>query len=86
MAVALVVLDSNFLVDSMVNYRLEMVACLVAMVGLGLVDIPLDFLDILVADCIQRSDNLDLEEKVIFDPKKQVKLQRLLLKNPERNR
>lgn len=65
MAVALVVLDSNFLVDSMVNYRLEMVACLVAMVGLGLVDIPLDFLDILVADCIQRSDNLDLEEKVI---------------------
>ena len=86
MAVALVVLDSNFLVDSMVNYRLEMVACLVAMVGLGLVDLPLDFLDIMVADCIQRSDNLDLEEKVIFDPKKQVKLQRLLLKNPERNR
>lgn len=65
---ALVVLDSNFLVDSLVNYRLEMVACLVAVVGLGLVDIPLDFLDILVADCIQRSDNLDLEEKVGVSP------------------
>lgn len=52
LALALVVLDTNFLVYSLVNCCLELVACLVGLVDLDLVGLPMGILVILVANHI----------------------------------
>ena len=60
MAVALVVLDSALLVYTLAYYRLAVVACLVGLVGVGMVAFSMDFLVILVGYCFQGTDNFAL--------------------------
>src|SRR3989344_3400610 len=62
LALALVVLDSNFLVYSLVGNRVVVVAGLVAVVDVGVVDLALDLLAYLVVDSFQRGDDLDVEK------------------------
>ena len=61
---ALVVLDSTFLVYSLAYYWLAVVVGVVALVDVGVVDLALDFLAYLVADSFQRGDDLDVEKRL----------------------
>ena len=61
LALAMVVLDSNALVYTLASDCLAVVACLVAVVDLGLVGFPMGFLAVLVDYLVQGIDYLGLE-------------------------
>ena len=60
LALAMVVLDPSALVYTVADHRLDMVAGLVAVVGLAMVAVPLVLLVGLVGDCLQRVHHLAL--------------------------
>lgn len=69
LALAVVVLDSNYLVYSLARHCLVVVAGLVVLVDLDLVDLPVGFLAILVDNYLQGSSGLVLAQEIEVRPR-----------------